>query len=60
LTHTEDKIAYARQHYNDIVLSFNNTIETFPGVIFARMMAKEEREMLHIPEAAREVPKVSF
>jgi len=60
LTHTEDKISYARQHYNDSVLSFNNTIETFPGVIFARVMNKTEKEMLSIPEEAREVPKVSF
>lgn len=60
LTHTEDKIAYARQHFNDSVLAFNNTIETFPGNIFANMMRKKAREMLQIPEASREVPKVSF
>jgi LemA protein len=60
LTHTEDKIAYARQHYNDSVLSFNNTIETFPGVIFAKRMHKTEKEMLQIPETAREVPEVKF
>ncbi|MFH1102095.1 MAG: LemA family protein [Methanobacteriota archaeon] len=60
LTHTEDKIAFARQHYNDSVLSFNNTIETFPGNIFANMMGRKEREMLQIPEASREVPKVTF
>ena len=60
LTHTEDKVAYARQHYNDTVLAFNNTIETFPGVIFARLLAKQEKEMLKIPVASREAPKVSF
>jgi len=60
LTHTEDKIAYSRQHYNDTVLSFNNTIETFPGIIFAKRMGKKERGMLQIPEADRELPKVSF
>jgi len=60
LTHTEDKIAYSRQHYNDTVLSFNNTIETFPGIIFAKRMGKKEREMLQIPEADKELPKVSF
>jgi len=60
LTHTEDKIAYSRQHYNDTVLSFNNTIETFPGIIFAKRMDKKEREMLQIPEADKELPKVSF
>jgi len=60
LAHTENKIAYSRQHFNDSVLSFNNTIETFPGNVFARRMGKTERQMLQIPEADREVPKVSF
>ncbi len=60
LTHTEDKIAYSRQHFNDTVLSFNNTIETFPGNFFARRMGKKTREMLQIPEASRELPKVKF
>jgi len=60
LTHTEDKISYTRQHYNDSVLNFNNLIETFPGNIFAKMMGRKERQMLQIPEASREVPKVSF
>ena len=60
LTHTEDKIAYSRQHYNDTVLRFNNTVETFPGIIFAQRMGKSEKEMLAIPETAREPPKVAF
>ena len=60
LTHTEDKISYSRQHYNDTVLKFNNTIETFPGNFFAKRMNKKTREMLQIPEASRELPKVSF
>src|SRR5512136_2886766 len=55
LTNTENKISYSRQHFNDSVLSFNNTIETFPGNIFANMMNKKPREMLQIPEASREV-----
>jgi LemA protein len=60
LTHTEDKIAFSRQHFNDSVLSFNNIIEAFPGSIFARRMGKKTRDMLQIPEASKEVPKVSF
>ena len=60
LTHTENKIAYSRQYYNDTVLKYNNTVETFPGVIFANRMGKKERQMLQIPEADREVPKVTF
>ena len=60
LTNTENKIAYARQHYNDSVLSYNNAIETFPGVWIARMMGRKEKQMLEIPEASREVPEVKF
>lgn len=60
LTHTENKVAFARQHYNDIVLRFNNLIETFPGNVFAGMMARKEREMLETPAVEREVPRVSF
>lgn len=60
LTHTEDKISYSRQHYNDAVLTYNNAIETFPGNFFAHRMGKKTREMLPIPEESKAVPKVSF
>jgi len=60
LTNTENKIAYSRQHFNDSVLAFNNTIETFPGMWFAKRMGRKTRDMLQIPDAAREVPKVKF
>ena len=60
LTNTENKIAYSRQHFNDVTLAYNNTIETFPGMWFAKRMGRKTREMLKIPEAAREVPKVKF
>ena len=60
LANTENKIAYSRQHFNDSVLSFNNTIETFPGLWFAKRMNKKTREMLKIPEASKELPKVAF
>lgn len=60
LTHTEDKIAYSRQHFNDVTLAYNNTIETFPGLWFAKRMNRKTRDMLRIPEASRELPKVKF
>lgn len=60
LTHTEDKIAYSRQHFNDVTLVYNNTIETFPGLWFAKRMNRKTRDMLQIPEASRELPKVKF
>ncbi|MCK5112772.1 MAG: LemA family protein [Thermoplasmatales archaeon] len=60
LTNTENKIAYSRQHYNDSILVFNNIIETWPGKFFAARMSKKTREMLQIPEASKELPKVKF
>ncbi len=60
LTHTENKIAYSRQHYNDSVLAFNNLIEVFPNSIIAGMTNRKEKEMLAVPEATKAVPKVSF
>jgi LemA protein len=54
----ENKIAYARQFYNDTVLDFNNLITTIPGVWFAGSRSKHE--FLDIPDEAREVPQVKF
>ncbi len=60
LTNTENKISYSRQHFNDSVLVYNNLVETIPGKWFASFMNKKTREMLQIPEASKEVPKVKF
>ncbi len=60
LTHTENKISFARQHYNDSVLRFNNSVEVFPANIIANMFGKTEREMLAVPEESKAVPKVAF
>lgn len=60
LSETEDKIAYARQFYNDSVLQFNNAIQTIPGNLIAGPMGKTPQEPLEIPEGERAVPKVSF
>ena len=54
----ESKIAYARQYYNDSVLSFNNIVTTIPGVWFAGGRGKHD--FLEIPDEAREVPQVKF
>jgi LemA protein len=60
LTTTEDKIAYARQYYNDSILSYNTLCTTFPGVFFAGIFGKKSREYLKIAEAERNVVKVEF
>lgn len=60
LSSVEDKIAYARQFYNDAVLQYNNVIETVPGMWLAGPMGKKEEVFLEIPETERQVPAVSF
>ncbi len=61
LSHTENKISFARQHYNDAVLAFNNAIEVFPANLVASAFGKgTEKEMLDVPETTRVVPNVQF
>ncbi|MEX2542280.1 MAG: LemA family protein [Trueperaceae bacterium] len=60
LSTIEDKIAYARQFYNDAVLQYNNVIETVPGLWLAGPMGKTEQVFLETPETERQVPAVSF
>ncbi len=60
LTATEGRIAYARQFYNDSVLSYNNKIQQFPGMLLAGPMKFSPREYFEAEEGAREVPKVQF
>jgi LemA protein len=60
LSAIEDKVAYARQFYNDSILAYNNLTKAFPGVMFARIYGKTEKEYLKIPVEAKAVPKVDF
>ena len=61
LTSTENKISFARQAYNDSVMSYNTTRETFPNVIFAGMFGFLPAELFKIDDPAeRNAPKVSF
>lgn len=60
LSSIEDKISYARQYYNDSILSYNNSVERFPGMMFAKMYSKKEKSFLEIPKEERAVPKVDF
>ena len=61
LTSTENKVAFARQAYNDGVMTYNNIREVFPSSIAANMFGFQAAQPLDIakPEA-REAPKVSF
>jgi len=60
LSAIEDKIAYSRQFYNDSILDYNNSVEKFPGAIFAKLYGKSEKPMLKIAESERALPKVGF
>jgi LemA protein len=60
LSSTEDRIAYARQFYNDGIFSFNKTCNTFPGLLFAKIYGKEAKKFIEIPNVQREPVKVSF
>ncbi len=61
LTSTENKIAFARQAYNDSVMVYNTSRETFPNVIFAGMFNFQPAELFQIEDTAeRTAPKVSF
>jgi LemA protein len=60
---TEEKIAFARQFYNDATMEYNTATEKFPGIIFAGLFGFKRFEFWEIPEAetaAREPVKVSF
>ncbi len=60
LSDIESKIAYTRQYYNDSVLTYNNQVTTFPGVLFANVFGKNQKQYLETPEQERKVTKVEF
>ena len=59
-TATENKIAFARQFYNDSVNSYNTRRQTFPAVLAAASLGFGPIELFNMPEAEREVPKVAL
>jgi LemA protein len=61
LTSTENKVAFARQAFNDSVLSYNNACQSFPGNLIANNFGFKPAEFLEIEQPEkRVVPKVSF
>lgn len=61
LSTTENKVAFARQAFNDAVMSYNNTVENFPNNIIAGMFDFESASFLEIESPdIRDVPEVSF
>ena len=64
LTSTENKVAFARQAFNDAVMGYNNRREVLPNSVFAGMFGFQPATLLEIPAdkqaQVREAPKVQF
>lgn len=60
LSDIEGKIAYARQFYNDSVLEYNNSIQTFPNSVIAGSMSFTKKEFFQVAESEKQVVKVKF
>ena len=64
LTSTENKVAFARQAFNDMVMAYNHRREVFPNSVFAGMFGFQPATLLEIPAdkqaQVREAPKVQF
>ena len=62
LSSTENKVAFARQAYNDSVMGYNTRRESFPANFFAGTFGFGPAELLQATESAeeRKAPKVSF
>lgn len=57
----EEKISYARQFYNDNVMTYNNKVQMFPSNIIANIFGFKESKFFELENAKdRETPKVSF
>ncbi len=61
LTSTENRVAFARQAYNDSVMAYNNKREVFPSSVIARMMGFGPAALFETDDPGkREAPKVTF
>jgi len=60
LTTTENKIAFARQFYNDSVNNYNTRRQSFPAVLAAASLGFGPIDLFNMPETEREVPKVAL
>ncbi len=60
LKEVEDKIAYARQFYNDSVYDFNNSVQMFPGNLIASLLGFKQEQFFRAEGEEREAVKVKF
>ena len=60
LSDTEDKISFARQFYNDVVMDFNNGVQMFPSSLIAGMFNFKAEPFFQIDESEKAAPQVKF
>jgi LemA protein len=60
LTGTENKISFARQFYNDSVMSLNNMVQSFPSNLIAGSFGFQPGTYFEVPEAETAAPKVDL
>ncbi len=60
LSHTENKISYARQFYNDSVMEYNTLCQSFPANILSNIFKFQLREYFEAEEGEKETPKIKF
>ena len=60
LAGTENRLAVARNRYNDAVREYNTTAKRFPTLVIARLFGFQEKAYFEAPESAREAPNVQF
>lgn len=60
LVTTENRIAFARQAYNDAVMAYNTKLQVFPDMLVARMFSFVAAGLFETDDASRAVPEVRF
>ena len=60
LTSTENRIAFSRQYYNDLVTQYNTKQQVFPANVIAGFFHFQQHEMFAVAEAEKALPKVDL
>ena len=60
LSKTEDKISFARQFYNDVVMDYNNAVQMFPSSLIAALWGFREEPFFNVEPSEKNLPQVKF
>jgi LemA protein len=60
LSKTEDKIGYARQFYNDVVMGYNNSVQMFPSSLVAKIFNFNEEPFFNVDQVEKATPQIKF